>query len=103
MEPGAVVELSSGVSISVSGELQATGAAFTWADGANEWRGIDFSSTSSGSRLEGCTIEHASGLGSWVAGAVYLETVLLRLPDVPSETVPPTPALLQINITLPVI
>jgi|GEM_PF-1795215 len=58
---GAIVKLDSGVAIYVSGTLSATGVTFTWADGTNQWGGIQFSGNgSSGSRLESCILEHAS-------------------------------------------
>ena len=48
----------------------ATGATFTWADGVNEWRGIQFVEGDSRSRLENCIIEHASGYDSINAKAM---------------------------------
>lgn len=48
--------------INVSGTLKANGVKFTWADGKNQWSGIKFhGNSSSGSKLDNCTIEHASG------------------------------------------
>ncbi|MBM4288877.1 MAG: PKD domain-containing protein [Deltaproteobacteria bacterium] len=62
IETGTKVYLYGGVSLSISGTLKATGATFTWADGANEWKGIGFwGSGANNSRLDGCVIEHASG------------------------------------------
>jgi hypothetical protein len=70
IENGATVKLAGGVQISVSGTLKATGATFTWADGANQWGGIWFQGASSGSRLENCTFEHAAGLTMQGASAI---------------------------------
>jgi hypothetical protein len=71
IEPGVRVELAgeenndllTGVQINVSGTLIASGVTFTWADGQHQWRGIQFNGAGANdSRLEDCTIEHASGL-----------------------------------------
>ena len=62
IEPGVVVQLSGGGSITVQGVLEATGATFTWADGQSRWAGMQFlNSGASGSRLENCTIEYTNG------------------------------------------
>jgi parallel beta-helix repeat protein len=51
-----------GTPIWVYGTLNATGAKFTWADEQNQWGSIFFSGPgSSGSRLDSCIFEHASG------------------------------------------
>jgi parallel beta-helix repeat protein len=82
IEPGVRVELTGrvpnytdpwGVAINVRGTLIATGVTFTWLEESYQWWGINFNGdASNGSRLENCTIEHASGLythcwyGCWV-------------------------------------
>jgi len=60
--PGSTVKVNNGGQIHVYGTLSASGVTFTWADGTNEWRGIEFSgSEASDSVLENCVIEHANG------------------------------------------
>ena len=82
IQSGVTVKLThteNGAAINVNGTLTATGVTFTWADGQNQWGGIAFNSaSSSGSRLENCIIEHASGwfvdwgINSWVSGIIYI-------------------------------
>jgi len=44
IEPGVMVKFNSGglLKVQAGGRIMATGATFTWADGVNEWRGIQF-------------------------------------------------------------
>jgi parallel beta-helix repeat protein len=74
IEPGVVVEMGSGVQITVNGTLNANGATFTWADGANQWRGIGFNGAgSTNSRLDGCILEHAGGyVSSSPCGVIHI-------------------------------
>ena len=59
IEPGAIVKFNAGVSISVSGTLNARDATFTSADGSTQWSGIEFNeSGANNSLLENCIIEH---------------------------------------------
>jgi len=51
--------------------IDALDVTFTWADGASEWRFIQFTDGDSRSRLENCTIEHAKGTSS-VPAMVYI-------------------------------
>ena len=48
-----------------TGVLEATGVTFTWADGINEWQGIQLASPAAGNRLENCVIEHAKGRSTY--------------------------------------
>ena len=59
--PGIVVQTDQGANIDVRGTLTATGVTFTWADGQNQWLGIQFSGAAAGGSLQDCTIEHAAG------------------------------------------
>jgi len=62
IEPGVTVKHTNGGLITVNGTLNADGVKFTWADGQNEWNGIQFyGNTANGSRLENSVIEHAQG------------------------------------------
>jgi len=72
IEPGVIVKFNSGglLKVQAGGRIMATGATFTWADGVNEWRGIQFVEGDSRSRLENCIIEHASGYDSINARAM---------------------------------
>ena len=70
---GRTVKIDGGTSISVSGTLTATGVHFTWADGQSLWGGIWIQGPgASGSRLESCVIEHATGLN--MQGGLRLST-----------------------------
>ena len=71
IEPGTAVKFQAGGSISASGILLATETTFTWADEGSEWSGIKLY-CSNESRLEGCLIEHARGVGDLVSGAVQV-------------------------------
>jgi Right handed beta helix region len=72
IEPGVVVKFNDAGLLKVhnGGRIMATGATFTWANGVNEWHGIQFVEGDSRSRLEGCVIEHASGYDSINARAM---------------------------------
>ena len=71
---GQTVKFDGNTILHVSGTLNATGVTFTWADGQNQWYGMDFlGSGASGSRLENCVVEHASGkCGYSDAGVIYI-------------------------------
>ena len=72
IEPDVIVKFNDGglLKVQAGGRIVATGATFTWADGTNEWRGIQFVDGDSRSRLEGCIIEHAQGYDSITARAM---------------------------------
>ena len=58
--------------------MTANGVTFTWADGANQWTGIQFDGAgASGSRLENSVIEHASGIFSYWWGSYYYGVIYL--------------------------
>ena len=63
VQPGVVVQFNDGglLKVRAGGRIVATGVTFTWADGENEWNGIQFVEADSRSRLENCVIEHAFG------------------------------------------
>ena len=84
IEPGTRVELNGEVGIYVNGTLKANGTSsnkitFTWATEDQQWAGIHFiGAASSGSRLEGCEITHASGItfccyGCWPIWAISIQ------------------------------
>jgi parallel beta-helix repeat protein len=72
IQPDVIVKFNDGglLKVQAGGRIMATGATFTWADGNNEWRGIEFVDGDSRSRLEDCMIEHASGYDSINARAM---------------------------------
>ena len=72
IEPGATIKVDNGGYFSVTGTLTATNASFTWADEVNEWDGIVFNNGSSGSKLDGCTIEHANGIWQSVRESIAI-------------------------------
>ena len=72
IEPGATIKVDNGGYFSVTGTLTATSASFTWADEVNEWDGIVFNNGSSGSKLDGCTIEHANGIWQSVRESIAI-------------------------------
>ena len=98
IEPGVIVKFNDGglLKVQAGGRIMATGATFTWADGVNEWRGIQFVEGDSRSRLENCIIEHASGYDSINARAmVFIGGI--PLPHIPlrrSSAAPSATALL---------
>ena len=60
IQTGAVIQMGSGVGISVSGTLTASGAKFTARDKLKPWGGINFSGQgSSQSHVDGCVLEYA--------------------------------------------
>ena len=76
IQPGVKVQLSAGTQMVIHGTLTATGVTFTWADGENQWGGILIQGTgSSGSRLENCAFEHATGWAYYgVIGIISIES-----------------------------
>jgi parallel beta-helix repeat protein len=75
IEPGVTIKFGSGSQVTVYGTLSASGVTFTWADGANQWRGIWFEGAgANGSLIENCVIEHASGV--YYNGWFYLYGIL---------------------------
>jgi parallel beta-helix repeat protein len=73
INPNVVVKVDDGLRIQINGTLDAEAVTFTWADGVNEWAGIQFYGSGAGtSHLSNCTIEHAEGYSTTYRGVIHL-------------------------------